>query len=193
MTSSTLPGALKRTAALTHPARRPGGEEGRPQGRRRARGLLLPWLLLATGAGAQPDVGGYKLEGAAGQFSLGVDPQNRRGAKPAIALRATDGAGEGSMTRSIKASIYRGKKVRLTGWLKGDGASRATLFLRAMDADGKPLAAEERREGVGSGADWSQHSLTLAVPRDAATVEYGVQLSGKGAIWVDNLQLVAVK
>lgn len=193
MTAEAKSGTLKTTRPVAHCRRQPGDEEGRPQVVARRRWLVLPLLLCAATASAQSEVNGYKLEGPSDRFALGTDPAQKRGAKPAIVLRAKDGDGEGSIVKSIKANLYRGKKVRLTGWLKANGASSAALFLRVRDANGKSLAADEMKDRVAGDTEWSQYTLTIAVPRDAASIEYGAQLGGKGTIWVDNLQLVAVK
>lgn len=100
-----------------------------------------------------------------------------------------------AVTQLIKADGYRGKRVRLTGYLKtrdvpGAGAG---LWLRVDGPEAKLLAMDNMRTRPLLGiTDWSQHAVVLDVPESAVRLAFGMLLDGTGQVWGDDLALDVV-
>lgn len=98
----------------------------------------------------------------------------------------------------IRAGRYRGKRIRLSGWLKpsasGDGTA---LWLRVDMKDGDYVLdnmlglgpeqiAEARRNG------WTRCDVVADIPADALGIAFGARLQGDGKLWVDDLSISVV-
>jgi C-terminal processing protease CtpA/Prc len=142
-----------------------------------AEGAPLPdkWQMWGTGYTAKVD----KAEKKSGEVSVLVEP----GAK-------LDENTFGAVAYPISAN-YAGKEIELRGSLKyqdvADGY--AGLFLR-VDGNGGVLQFDNMRDrGLTGSADWTQQSIKLPLPEGAATIYVGALLTGKGKMWVDDLQV----
>jgi hypothetical protein len=45
---------------------------------------------------------------------------------------------------------------------------------------------------IAGSTDWQLRSVTLDIPEDAATLNFGVINSGRGQVWIDDLKLEVV-
>ncbi len=101
--------------------------------------------------------------------------------------------GFGTMMQKIKADDYRGKRVRLVGYVKGENiAQYAGLWLR-VDGPGYILNFDnmENRPIKGT-TDWKKYEVVLDVPEESIAIAFGILLGGEGQAWVDDLQLEVV-
>jgi hypothetical protein len=136
------------------------------------------------------------------QYRLGIDPE-----RPGVALiesrfsRASGidlAAGQfATLMQSVVADAYRGSRLQLTASLKTEDADAGTIWLRIDDASGKVLRfdnmMQRQTEGALRGnAGWTQRSIVLDVPEDAASINYGFFLQGYGRCWVRSVKLVPV-
>jgi len=101
--------------------------------------------------------------------------------------------GSGVLQQSIRAINYRGKRVRLTGYLKANANDAdANLWFR-VDGASEVLASDymENRPIRGT-TGWTQYSIVLDVPRNATGLTFGFALAGPGQVWMDDLSLEIV-
>jgi hypothetical protein len=99
--------------------------------------------------------------------------------------------------QSIDTDEYRGKRVRLNGWLRTQNVRRgwAGLWLRVDGPDGLELAFDNMQSSgraLRGTRDWKKYEVVLDVPAEAVAVVYGALLSGDGTAWVDDLSLETV-
>jgi hypothetical protein len=102
----------------------------------------------------------------------------------------------GGLNQVISPDAFRGQRVRLSGYVKtdkveGDGA---VLWMRVDGPQqGKILSFDNMadRSIVGT-TDWKKYEIVLDVPKEAATIVFGLLLPGKGTAWVDDLKLEKV-
>ena len=97
----------------------------------------------------------------------------------------------GSVASTIPAN-YQGKEIELRGFLKLKNVSDgfAGLWLR-IDGDSGVLQFDNMQSRQISGStDWTQHSIKLSLPEDGSKITFGALLTGKGQLWVDDLQLL---
>lgn len=99
----------------------------------------------------------------------------------------------------IRADAYRGKRVRLSGWVKPDQAGEGgALWLRVDFNNGDyvldgmlELSPSDRSVKLVNG--WAKCELVADVPDDALGISFGVRMRGKGQFWADDLAFDVVE
>lgn len=129
-------------------------------------------------------------------FAGGLDQAVCRNGRGSLVLRKTAG-GEGGAAvalQEVRADRYRGRRVRLAGYLKTEAADPgAGLWLR-VDAAGGAVALDNMGDRKVAGtAGWTRCEVMLDVPADAVRLAFGVLQYGAGTVWADDLELEAVK
>jgi hypothetical protein len=101
--------------------------------------------------------------------------------------------GFGTYMQTIDAAEYRGKRLRLSAYVKSDSVgSWAGLWMRVDDAT-KPIAFDNMQDRAIKGTqNWTQHSIVLDVGANATAVAFGILLSGGGAVWIDDVTFETV-
>ncbi len=146
------------------------------------------WSFATEGSGIPRDQN-------AGGFAAGVDREIAHGGHASVSIRSlVEEHGFRAVTQLIKADAYRGKRVRLTGYLKTRAVRwHAGLWLRVDGPDAKLLAFDNMSDRPVMGTtDWSQHAVVLDVPEAAVRLAFGVLLHGTGQVWADDLTLEVV-
>lgn len=102
--------------------------------------------------------------------------------------------GFGTMMQGIKADDYRGKRIRLSGYVKGDNVENlAGLWMRVDGERGEQLSFDNMgNRPVKGTTDWKKYEVVLDVPASSRNIAFGILLSGKGQVWVDDLQFEVV-
>ena len=99
-----------------------------------------------------------------------------------------------TLTQSLRADRVRGKRIRLSGylrvaevtgnglalWFRGDGAKRMLAF---DNMEGR------RRTGT---EDWRLAEIVVDVPAEVVGIAFGAFLTGSGVAWADDLRLEVV-
>jgi len=94
-----------------------------------------------------------------------------------------------SLVQEIAADDYRGKRIRLTGWLRTADATESALFMR-VDADRRAVAFDNMgNRPIKATTDWKMYSIVLDVPTAATRIVFGTILAGKGQVWADDFKL----
>ena len=131
----------------------------------------------------------------AGGYESGIDRAVFHGGKAAAFVRMTaEGPGEfGTLTQSISAGPYRGKRIRLSAFIKTrDAAAGAGLWMR-IDGAGAMLAFDnmEARRIKGTN-DWTRAEIVLDVTDKARAIVFGLLFIGRGKAWVDDFRVEVV-
>lgn len=102
-------------------------------------------------------------------------------------------AGFLSFAQTIKADLYRGKRVRLSAWVKTKSPdSHAQLWFR-LDALKRMAGFDNMGNRPIKGiTDWQKYDLVLDVPDDVVAMVFGVMSHNQGTIWVDDFSLEIV-
>jgi hypothetical protein len=150
--------------------------------------------ILTIDAGVPP--GWFRVGGNVASYVVGIDSRNMHGGSAALAIGGTDtsvlrfnGVGQ-----QIQADDYRGKRIRLRGWVRHVGivGSDIGLWMR-IDGPGLTLGFDNfsTRSLVGT-ADWHQVEIILDVPPNAIGIAWGALMSGKGELLVDDMSFDVV-
>ncbi len=148
------------------------------------------WSFATEGSGIPRDQD-------AGGFAAGIDREVAHGGHASVSIRSIVAEPKGfrAVTQLIKADAYRGKRVRLSGYLKTRDVREgwAGLWLRVDGPDAKRLAIDSMgaRRVIGT-TDWSRHAVVLDVPERAVRLGFGSLLTGTGQVWADDLTLEVV-
>lgn len=95
----------------------------------------------------------------------------------------------GCATAKLPVEVFRGKKLRVRGWIKTDDLQDgwAGLWLRV---DGpSPWFDNMHDRGLTGTSDWEERVLELEVPNDARAIFFGLVMPGTGKAWFDDLSI----
>jgi hypothetical protein len=104
-----------------------------------------------------------------------------------------DAQGFGTYMQTFDATEYRGKRLRLSCFVKSEGVeSWAGVWMR-IDLDRKPAAFDNMQNRPIKGTQpWTKHEVVLDVDPKATAVAFGILLEGKGTVWLDDLKFETV-
>ena len=130
-------------------------------------------------------------------FEVGVDHAVAHGGKASTYIKSKPHATETSHTtigQRIKADAYRGKRVRLSGFLKtANVPGRARLWMR-IDSEKGILGQDAMNDRALKGTNnWTKLEIVLDVPEDSAGIIFGLRLNGAGQVWMDDLRWETVE
>jgi hypothetical protein len=130
-------------------------------------------------------------------FEVGVDHAVAHGGKASTYIKSKPHATETShatIGQRIKADAYRGKRVRLSGFLKtANVTGRARLWMR-IDSEKGILGQDAMNDRALKGTNnWSKLEIVLEVPEDSAGIIFGLRLNGAGHLWMDDLKWETVE
>ena len=142
--------------------------------------------------GAPPGWGG-----TANTSGIGTTVSDRRSGTTAAYLSNAFQLGIGTVTivQAIRADDYRGKRVRLSGWIKPRNVGNAVfsgLWMR-VDGPGTTLTFDNMAGRPVSGyGDWRQVSVVLDVPQSAIGISFGALFQASNTLLVDDLRFDVV-
>jgi hypothetical protein len=128
-------------------------------------------------------------------FEVGLDAGLKRTGAASAYLRSLqvppDDAAYVTLTQSVRANAFRGRRLRYSGYLRPTNLGRAggALWLR-VDGPGTILAFDNMAErSFGGTSDWQLASIVADIPTDAIGISFGVVLNGSGELRTDDLRL----
>lgn len=102
----------------------------------------------------------------------------------------------GVLMQSISADAWRGQVLRLSAELQTEAAGSGSLWMR-IDLEGGRVLRFDNMLGDGEralrgDAGWREASIVLDVPKDAASIHFGLLLVGKGKLRARHIRLEPV-
>jgi anti-sigma factor RsiW len=146
---------------------------------------------IVSGGDVQlPD--GWSASGSHPQdYEMGVDHTVAHGGRASgyVRPKVSDPAGYGTLMQVFAADDYRGKRIRMSGYIKVENvAGRAGLWMRVDGPEGETM---QDRPVTGT-TGWEKFQVILDVPPDSDQIAFGVLLKGAGIVWVDDFQFEVV-
>jgi hypothetical protein len=139
--------------------------------------------------------------GVPAPYEPGVDQKIIHGGKQSGRIRfvgpeQAGGPAFGTLVQGLNPEAYRGQRIRYSGYVRTDQAAGggAALWMRVDGAKrGETLAFDNMhgREITGT-TEWKKCEIVLDVPQEAAAINFGALLAGKGTAWVDDLTIEKV-
>jgi hypothetical protein len=159
--------------------------------------LLVALVLLAArtlAADSEAPEGWFKAGSHPNDYDMGADTTAHHGGKASGFIKAKeDPKGFGTLMQMFRADNYRGKRLRLSGYVKSDQIDDwAGLWMR-IDGKTKTLGFDNMEERAIKGTtDWKKYEIVLDVPKESVNIAFGILLQGKGQAWVDDFQFEVV-
>lgn len=93
----------------------------------------------------------------------------------------------------IKADEFRGKKIRLSAFVKTNKTNGWTgLWMRVDGKENRLTFDNQSDRPIVGNTDWTPTEVVLDVADDAVGIAYGLVSAGEGKAWVDDIQLEVV-
>ena len=111
-----------------------------------------------------------------------------------LKAQVPDPLGFADLRQEILAEDYLGKRVRLSGDIKTAGVEQhAELYLRVVDRERTRANADRQQATFQGTQNWTRYETQIDVPADSVFILFGISLTGKGQVWVTNVQLESVE
>jgi hypothetical protein len=160
------------------------------------RGLVLGAMaVMLSSAVVFTQAGWHKAGSHPGDYDMGNDSTTAFTGTSSGFIRSNKPApaGFGTYMQTIDAAEYRGKRVRLSVQVKSEGiADWAGVWMR-VDSSSGPIAFDNMQDRPIRGTqEWTNHAIVLDVGPNATAIAFGVLLTGKGSVWIDDVAMEAV-
>lgn len=129
-------------------------------------------------------------------YAMGADRSVTRNGNASGTIQAQVDAieGFGTLMQIFDASVYRGQRLRLRGYVKAEAVEDwAGLWMRVDDASGRVLSFDNmQKRPIKGSTEWQPYDVILDVPVASKRIAFGLLLSGTGQVWMDDLQFEIV-
>ncbi|MBE1491327.1 hypothetical protein [Plantactinospora soyae] len=124
------------------------------------------------------------------EYDITVDRTVYHTGSASVRIAARDGScGFAAIKQSFNASIYRDRRLRMTGFVKTRRALHAALWMRVDGPADEMLAFDNmHNRSVAATQDWQQCQIILDIPRRAKRIVFGALLVEVGEMWVDDIE-----
>jgi hypothetical protein len=139
---------------------------------------------------------GWFIAGTApARYDTSTAPSDRGGGT-ACELRSVREAppGFGTLMQEFVPEGYRGRRVRLTAWLRSEGVSEWCGLWMRVDGPARRMLAFDNMSArpIRGTTGWARYVVVLDVAAEAEVVAFGVILNGEGSVAVDEVALEVV-
>jgi tetratricopeptide (TPR) repeat protein/predicted Ser/Thr protein kinase len=102
--------------------------------------------------------------------------------------------GFATMMQNMKADSYRGKRLRMAGYVRSqDVKDWASPWMRIDGAHQEPLDLDSMQNRPIKGtSDWQKYEIAVYVPESAQNIAFGLTLTGAGQVWMGDLDFAVV-
>jgi hypothetical protein len=148
----------------------------------------------ATASGQVP--AGWIARGSHPQeYEMTVDRGVAHGGQASASIKSgvDKPEGFGTLMQTFKADAYRGKRVRMSGYVKTADVEQSTALWMRVDGEYRSLTFDNMAgRSIKGTSDWQKYSVVLDVPDGSVAIAFGILLAGRGQAWVDDLQFDVV-
>jgi len=145
---------------------------------------------------AEAGVPGWFFPPVAAGYELTRDTDQKHGGKRSARLKPVNDEprGFGNLMQAFAADDFRGKRVRMSAFVKVENVERmAGLWMRVDGLEKSTIAFDNMSTRPIKGtSDWQEYKIVLDIPQEAADISFGVMLPGKGQLWVDDFKFEVV-
>ena len=130
------------------------------------------------------------------EYEMSIDRGSAHSGKASAYLKSVvpRTSGFGTMMQTFRADAFRGKRVRMSGFVKSQDADGAGLWMRVDGAKSGDVLAFDNMDdrSIRGTTDWKKYEIVLDVPEESEVVAFGLLLAGRGKVWVDDLRFDVV-
>ncbi len=159
--------------------------------------LVLPTMIAAFVGIAFAEVpSGWLVSGSDPKsYEIGLDHNvSYTGRSSAYIKEMASTNGFATLMQSFQADLYRGKRIRLSAYVKSaDVKKYAGLWMRVDAKTNTSVAFDNMFDRPIKGtSDWTRYEVVLDVPEEAVGISLGVNLQGPGMVWSDDFEFGVV-
>lgn len=146
----------------------------------------------------KPPNGWSKSGSDPANYEIFVDTNIRRSGKASASIKAKPTFEKKQFTtiaQAIKADNFRGKRIRLSGYIKTENvAIYAGMWMRVDSAEMEKMLEFDNmgNRPIKGTTDWKRYEVVLDVSAEAQQISFGVNLEESGQVWIDDLKLEIV-
>ena len=147
-------------------------------------GMPEGWSAPDSGAGAVPE-----------DYEVGLDRTMKHGGSASAYIRSKSAAPRGfmSLVQGFQAETYRGKRIRLSGYVMTKNvADTAGLWMQVQGGGGATGFDNMQNRPIRGTSGWTKYDVVLDVPANSVGIGFGFLLQGRGQAWVDDLRFDVV-
>jgi hypothetical protein len=162
--------------------------------------IAIKIACLAFGAsaalGAETPKSWFRAGSHPREYDMSIDRDTVRSGKGSATLKsvAAKTSGFGTLMQTFRADSFHGKRVRMSGYVRSKEVGEwAGLWMRVDGPQNEALAFDNMQDRpVKSTTDWAKYDIVLDVPQQAQEISFGLLLTGRGQVWMDDLKFEAV-
>lgn len=161
--------------------------------------ILFALALMLEGslpAPARADVRGWAISGLdPGAFRAERDTIVTHGGSVSARLESVSKPkGFATMAQCIEAAAYRGKRMRLSAYLRTQDVQKwSGIWVRVDDGERRAIAFDNmERRGLSGTTGWRRCEVVLDIPPEAAGICFGLMLVTEGKVWASDMEFVPV-
>lgn len=156
---------------------------------------LLVTTLFPIGVFSQNTGGWIKAGDHPEDYDMGVDRSTAFTGSSSgyIKNNKLEPKGFGTYMQMFDATQYRGKRLRLSAYVKAENVEEWAGMWMRVDVGQKAAAFDNMQDRAIKGThDWVQYTVVLNVDSKASAIAFGILLRGKGTVWIDDFSFDAV-
>ncbi|MCA0972134.1 AraC family transcriptional regulator [Halobacillus litoralis] len=158
---------------------------------------LLDMNKEETGMDNQKEIHGWTLSGSNPElYQFGVDANHFHTGKQSGYLfgqKQAVPAQFGTVMQGFQSKFYKGKRVKMSCFIKTEAAHKCGAWMRVDNASGDVLQFDNMDpRPIEGDTDWNYYSIILDVAEESDAIYFGVLLQGSGKVWMDGFQFQEV-
>jgi AraC-like DNA-binding protein len=143
------------------------------------------------------EVKGWSLSGSHPElYEMKTDDKVFHTGKRAGLLAAKGDVNEqqfATMMQGFQAEAFRGKRLKMSCFLKTEEVFKCGAWLRVDDASGDTVQFDNMdNRSIKGSTEWNHYAIVLDVPDNANSIYFGVLLIGQGKVWADGFRFEEV-
>ncbi|GCE18236.1 erythromycin esterase family protein [Dictyobacter kobayashii] len=93
----------------------------------------------------------------------------------------------------IGSSAYSNQRLRFSAYVKAKQVQKAAGLWMRIEGPRGPLRFDGMyNRSITGTSDWTRYEIVLDVPEDCTQIVFGLHLSGRGQVWLDDVELASV-
>ncbi len=154
---------------------------------------MLVFVLVLAMAFDEP-VGWAKRGSMPASYDMGIEKGTGINGSDAATIKSKKKKidGFGTLLQACVADTFRGKRVRMSGYMRSEDVAGWAGFWLRVDKDSSgtitTLSFDNMYDRHVKGTtSWTKYEIVLDVPADASMLYYGALLNSTGQIWFDDI------
>jgi hypothetical protein len=154
--------------------------------------LALALIGLAQAETKDLPAGWVRAGSQPNDYEMALDTITRHAGTASAFIKAKTATpgGFGTLMQTFSADQYRGKRLRLAGYVKAAGIARwAGLWMRVDGPNPQRFLSFDNMQNrpIKGTLDWKRYEIVLDVPQESTNIAFGILLEGPGQAWIDDL------